>query len=77
MEEHTTSFIPMPVFPQEKKGVSTLKLFMPGHICTLLAYTTILCCVNTVKKGGAVPPPPFGGNTVSAMTNTRKLSNDV
>ena len=64
----------MPVFPQEKKGVSTLKLFMPGHICT---YTTILCCVNTVKKGGAVPPPPFGGNTVSAMTNTRKLSNDI
>ena len=24
---------------------------MPGHIYTLLAYTTILCCVKTVKRG--------------------------
>ena len=27
-------------------GGGTLKLFGPGHIRTLLAYTTIPCCVN-------------------------------
>ena len=34
---------------------------------TLLAYTTILCCVNTVtvKMGCCTRLPPFGGNTGS------------
>ena len=27
---------------------------------TLLAYTTILCCMNTVKRGVLPPFPPLG-----------------
>ena len=30
---------------------------------TLLAYTTIMCCVNTVKGGGCAPLPPLVKNT--------------
>ena len=37
-------------------GNGILKLFMPGHVqYTLLAYTTILCCLNT---GCCAPFPP-------------------
>ena len=59
-------------FPQEGGGgggaIEHLEaVYAWAH--TLLAYTTILCCVNTVKGGGGggggvlCPPYPFGKNT--------------
>ena len=73
---------PLHCFPQGLKegggggGLSTLKLFMPGHIH---AYTTILCCVNKVKRGGGGggggvlrPLPPFGETLHSLNEDTNE-----
>ena len=55
------------VSPRIKKkggggGVEHLEaVYVWAH--TLLAYTTILCCVNTVKRRVLRPLPLFGGNT--------------
>ena len=57
------------MFPQDQKeggGIEDLEaVYALAH--TLLAYTTILCCVNTVKRGVLHPFPPLGGNTKGTL----------
>ena len=47
---------------EQRRGVEHLQaVHALAH--TLVAYTTVLCCMNTVKRGCCTPLPPFGGNT--------------